>query len=142
MIKDFRHVGVVVEDMETSLPFYRDLLGFEVYLDQVEGGPYIAALLGIPDARVRTVKMRAPGGQALELLHFQHAVRPRAVTPDTVGPTHIAVEVDDVARVYRHFREAGISFVSEPQRSPDGFATVSFCRAPEGTLVELVEISA
>jgi len=30
MINDIRHTGVVVADLEASLHFYRDLLGFQV----------------------------------------------------------------------------------------------------------------
>ena len=33
-----------------------------------------------------------------------------------------------------------IQFNSSPQISPDGYAKVVFCRAPEGTMIELVEV--
>lgn len=33
-----------------------------------------------------------------------------------------------------------IEFISPPQVSPDSYAKVAFCQAPEGTYIELVEL--
>ena len=38
---NIRHTGIVVSDMEKSLKFYRDLLGFKIRKDMVESGDYI-----------------------------------------------------------------------------------------------------
>ena len=57
-----------------------------------------------------------------------------------VGPTHLAFTVDDVEKMYSDFVDDGIEFISEPKISPDGYAKVAFCKAPEGTFIELVEL--
>ena len=40
---------------------------------------------------------------------------------------------------YNRLVEAGVYFNSPPQLSPDGFAKVTFCKDPDGSLIELVE---
>ena len=57
-----RHTGIVVSNMETSLPFYRDLLGLEVWWDQIEAGSVTEAITGVTEAKLRTVKMKALDG--------------------------------------------------------------------------------
>ena len=57
-----------------------------------------------------------------------------------IGIAHIAFTVDDVNAAYDRLKNEGVSFISAPKVSPDGYAKVAFCRAPEGTFVELVEV--
>ena len=40
----FRHVGIVVKDLEKQLQFYRDYLGLEVYYSQIEKGNFLENL--------------------------------------------------------------------------------------------------
>lgn len=138
-VRAVRHTGIVVSEMEASLRFYRDLLGLEVRIDQVEEGAFIEALLARPGTRVRTVKLAAPEGPTLvELLEFE---RPEGAPPplDRVGPTHAALTVDDLDGLHRRLSAAGGRFLSDPLVSADGAARVAFCRDPDGTLLELVE---
>ena len=138
-----RHIGVVVADMDRALGFYRDLLGLRVARTMDESGAYLDNLLDVRDARVLTVKLSAEDGPTLvELLQFEH---PSTSGPDsrdawTRGPSHVAFTVDDLDGLYARLQSRGIRFNSPPQLSPDGYAKVTFCRDPEGTLVELVEV--
>ena len=59
---NLRHVGIVVSNMEQSLVFYRDLLGFSIIKDQIERGKYIDIFLGLKNVKGRTVKMSLAGG--------------------------------------------------------------------------------
>jgi len=140
MIRNIRHTGIVVEDLETSMCFYRDLLGFQVKKQMEESGSFINTILDLERVAVTTVKMAAPDGQMIELLKFKtHPSRKSARSINDIGITHIAFTVDDIDRKYQQLAGAGISFVSPPQTSRDGLARVTFCRAPEGTFIELVE---
>ena len=47
--------------------------------------------------------------------------------------------VDNLDETYNRLVEAGVYFNSPPQLSPDGFAKVTFCKDPDGSLIELVE---
>jgi catechol 2,3-dioxygenase-like lactoylglutathione lyase family enzyme len=142
MITQIRHTGLVVADLEVALRFWRDLLGFTVARQMDESGPHIDAMMGLQDVRVTTVKLAAPDGNLIELLHFHsHPDQPAwAGTPHSTGFTHIALTVDDLDAVCQKLAEAGVTFNAPPQRSPDGYAKMTYCRGPEGVLLELVEI--
>lgn len=143
MISAVRHVGVVVSDMEASLRFYRDLLGLTVVRDLEETGTYANTLLALEGVRVHTVKLAAEQGPTLvELLQFRS--HPRTASPGreicSIGVTHFALTVSDLDEVYRRLTEVRVPFLAPPQRSPDGYARVTCCRDPDGTLIELVEV--
>jgi catechol 2,3-dioxygenase-like lactoylglutathione lyase family enzyme len=141
MIKDIRHTGIVVIDLEASLYFYSDLLGFQVVKKMEESGGYIDKILSLRNVKVTTVKMAAPNGQMIELLHYDSHPRKqgsRAICD--IGISHIAFTVENLNSVYERLESKGVSFNSPPQLSSDGYAKVGFCKAPEGTFIELVEV--
>ena len=141
MIKGIRHSGIVVVDLNTSLHFYRDLLGFQIAKQMKESGDYIDDILSLKNARITTVKMAAPDGQLIELLQFySHPRKVKLREVFDIGIAHIAFTVEDLNREYDRLKGEGVRFNAPPQPSPDGYAKVTFCRAPEGTLIELVEI--
>jgi len=141
MIKDIRHTGIVVGDLKASLYFYRDLLGFQIAKQMEEAGNYIDNISSLRNVKVTTVKMTLPSGQMVELLKYHsHPAEQKTREICEVGISHIAFTVDDLDAEYERFKKEGIQFNSPPQLSPDGYAKVAFCRAPEGTLIELVEV--
>ncbi len=141
MIKDIRHTGIVVTDLDESLHFYQNLLGFRIEKQMDEKGNYIDKILSLQGVRITTVKMTAPSGQMIELLKYHsHHIKRKLRKINDIGISHIAFTVDDLEKEYNSLRGNGISFNSTPQVSADGFAKVAFCRGPEGTLIELVEV--
>jgi catechol 2,3-dioxygenase-like lactoylglutathione lyase family enzyme len=141
MIKDIRHTGIVVADLEASLYFYCDLLGFQVVKHMEEFGDYIDDILSLHNAMISTIKMALPSGQMIELLKYQsHPEEQKKRTVNEIGISHIAFTVKDLNIEYKKLKDHGIQFNSPPQLSPDGYAKVAFCMAPEGTLIELVEV--
>ena len=141
MIKDIRHTGIVVADLEASLYFYCDLLGFQVTKQMEEVGDYIDNISSLRNVKVTTAKMTSPSGQMIELLKYHsHPAKQKTREICEIGISHIAFTVDDLDIEYERLRGKGIQFSSPPQLSPDGYAKVAFCRAPEGTFIELVEV--
>lgn len=141
MIKDIRHTGIVVIDLEESLHFYRDLLGFQIAKQMEESGNYIDNISSLHNVKVTTVKLTSPAGQMIELLKYHSHPKERKMQRIwEIGISHIALTVDDLDTEYKKLKEQEIQFNASPQLSPDGYAKVTFCRAPEGTLVELVEV--
>ena len=141
MITQIRHTGLVVANLELSLSFWRDLLGFKVEKQMDETGPHIDAMMGLDDVKVTTVKMSAPDGGMIELLHFKsHPDIPEWLgKPYSTGFTHIAMTVHNLDLVYKKLSDAGVLFPAPPQYSPDGAVKVIYCKGPEGVLLELVE---
>jgi glyoxylase I family protein len=133
------HVAVSVRDMERSLAFYRDLLGFEVQwdFDHVTGG-VIEAIVGLSDVDVRVV-MLAGHGARVELFQYHHPKGEdrSAKRQCNFGFTHVALYVEDVLGAYAALDEKGVEFLSPPQNHrPDGW--VVYMKDPDGNIVELV----
>ena len=141
MIKNIRHIGIVVNDLEASLRFYRDLLGFQIVKQMEESGDYIDNMSAIDGVRVTTLKIALPNGQMVELLKYHsHPKKEKEREICDIGIAHIALTVDDLDNEYERLKGGGVLFNAPPQLSPDGYAKVTFCRAPEGTFIELVEV--
>jgi catechol 2,3-dioxygenase-like lactoylglutathione lyase family enzyme len=142
LISSIRHVGIVVSDLEKSLFFYKNLLGFSIVKTAQERGPFIDRILALDGVEVTTIKMSALDGTTqLELLRFKSPA-PDSCTRHQVnspGPTHIALTVHDIENLSRYLSLHSVPFLSEPVMSPDGGAKVAFCTDPDGTLIELVE---
>lgn len=142
MITAIRHVGLVVTDLEKSLKFWCETMGFVVSRQMEEAGPHIDLMMGLKDVRVTTAKLSAPDGNLLELLCFHsHPGKDRwEGAPYSTGFTHIALTVKDLDDTCRRLQQIGVIFPAEPQSSPDGTAKVIYATGPEGVLIELVEI--
>ncbi len=143
MIKTIRHTGIIVKNIEKSLIFYRDKLGFKVIKQSLENGIFIDNMLGLKNVSLTTVKMKIPGSKELiELLEYKEPEGKyinRKI--NDIGIGHVAFEVFKIDEVYSGLSKKGVKFLSKPYLSPDGYAKVCFCCAPEGTYIEFVEVT-
>lgn len=143
MISGFRHVGLVVSDLESSLNFWIDVMGFEILRRMEEKGAHIDAMLGLDNVEVTTVKLSGPDQFVLELLFFKS--HPDQINwggrPFSTGLTHVAFTVDNIEAVCDRLSEFGASAFATPQTSPDGLVKAVYVAGPEGVLIELVEVS-
>ena len=141
MILNIRHTGIVVSNLELSKKFYCDLLGFKVQKEMDESGDFINNFSALENVLVTTSKMILENGQMIELLYYKS----HPETPDMsrkinqIGCSHIALTVSNLDDLYNKLLENDIYFNSPPQYSPDGKAKVTFCKDPDGSLIELVE---
>ncbi|WP_020589350.1 VOC family protein [Desulfobacter curvatus] len=140
MIKNIRHTGIVVNNLTESRYFYETLLGFKDPNLVLEDSSFIDKILGLNKSTLTTLKMKSPDGQMIELLDFGSSnIKTKREIIES-GPTHLAFTVDNIDELYTVLKKRGVDFISAPEVSPDGYAKVSFCRAPEGTYIELVEL--
>ncbi len=127
--------------MENSLKFYRDLLGLKIVRDMNEHGNYLDNMLSLDDVQVRTVKLSANANLTLlELLEFKSHNDKDVRNFYTIGASHVAFTVENIEKLYQDLSEKDIKFNAPPQKSPDGLVKVTFCKDPDGTPIELVEI--
>ena len=141
MIKDVRHMGIVVSDMEKSLKFYRDLLGLKVKSLVDEEGEFLDNMLAHENVKNKVAKLYAKNGNALvELIDSKSYGNKKDRDFFTIGASHFALTVDDLDETYDYLIKNGVKFTAPPQQSPDGFVKVTFCEDPDGTLIELVEV--
>jgi catechol 2,3-dioxygenase-like lactoylglutathione lyase family enzyme len=135
------HIGICVSDVERSLRFYRDALGFRVEHElHVEGEPSDTLL------RLRGVDLRAVylqrDGVRIELLHFASPPAPPARTRamHERGLTHLSFRVADLDATMAALRAAGERILDETIiRMPEFRAAACFVVDPDGQLVELVQ---
>ena len=141
-IASIRHTGIVVADMQRSLRFYRELLGMEVWADFRDESEYVQAVTDVPGARIWMIKLKAADGASIELLQYLSHPQdvPEPARACDVGCNHVALQVDDIDELFRKLKAEGIRFHAPPTVSPDGCAKVTYCRDPEGVIIELVEI--
>ena len=67
----FRHVGIVVRDLDISQKFYEKYFNFKVKRKMNEGGIFLENLLKAKDIKAKTTKMSdATKEVCLELLYF------------------------------------------------------------------------
>ncbi len=141
MIKNIRHTGIVVIDLEALLYFYCELLGFKIIKQMEESGSYIDNILSLRNVKVTTIKMAVSDNHMIELLRYRSHPREQNLREICdIGVSHIAFTVDNLDSEYNRLKGKGVKFNASPQLSPDGYAKVTFCRAPEGTVIELVEV--
>ena len=142
------HIAVGVRDMDASLRFYRDLLGFEVVRDEVQAtqGTVLPALYQEPhdQRRVATLYWKKGPREAFLVLS-EHSDKPVSGEPiklDQIGIHHYAFWVENLPQVYEELKAKGADFVVPPTvtKTKDGNFNSTFLRDPDGILVQLDEL--
>ena len=137
----FTHVGICVSDMDRSLRYYRDLLGFRREHDlHVEGEPS-DTLLRLRDVKLDAVYLERDGVR-IELLRFASPPAPASRTRPMHehGLTHLSFRVADLDATLAALRAAGERVLDETIiRIPAVRAAASFVVDPDGQLIELVQ---
>jgi len=135
------HIGICVSDIERSLRYYRDLLGFEYEHElSVEGEPSDTLL------RLRGVNLRAVylvrDGVRIELLCFASPPAPAARTRpmNEHGLTHLSFRVADLDATLDALRTAGERVLEQTViRFPEFQSAAGMVVDPDGQLIELVQ---
>ena len=143
MISSFRHVGVVVKDMESAMRFYCDYLEHEVIVDFIEKGDYFNRLIGLVETEARVVKVHSPDGIYLELIEFlNHPVVDRQQDSlASIGCNHFCFTVTEIDDLYEKLVDRGVEFISPPLASDFDPVKTCFCYDPDRTLVQFVEVT-
>jgi methylmalonyl-CoA/ethylmalonyl-CoA epimerase len=121
------HIGIAVEAIAESLPFFRDVLGLpEVPLDDADG----ASIVGL-----------SAGEPLVELLEADDPASPiaRFVAKRGAGIHHICFSVDDLDAMLGRCRAAGIQLIDDEPRIGAEGKRIAFLhpRSTGGVLVEL-----
>ena len=69
MIRNIRHTGIVVRNLDKAIRFYEGL-GFSIWKREVEKGQYIDKIVGLDNTEIETAKLKSPCGGLLELLKY------------------------------------------------------------------------
>ena len=139
-------IGLTVADMNASLKFWNDMLGWEFgppgeAYSKLQGPD--AALMGVPngtEVRVKTVTI--PGSSArMELTEFrgQKLVNQDMRVPDP-GASGMAIRVGNIQELLPKMKAAGVRVISKDQALVEWDAKTRnvFVKDPNGMLIEVV----
>jgi catechol 2,3-dioxygenase-like lactoylglutathione lyase family enzyme len=141
-LKRMDNVGIVVEDLEATIEFFREL-GLELEGRAMVEGEWAGRVTGLGDQRVEIAMMRTPDGHGrLELSRF---LAPRVVADhrnapvNALGYLRVMFAVNDIDDTLARLRKHGAELVSsEVVQYQDSFR-LCYIRGPEGLLIGLAE---
>ncbi len=143
-IEKFRHIAIIVRDLQKMIEFYTHTLGFNIKRTfEIESDDFGKGV-NIPDAKAKGTHLIHPNSNIeIELFEFINNSTPNN-TPSIAnapGYRHIAFIVDDLEQSYKILEEKGMEFFSEPitvkePKEVAGFKFVYF-KDPEGNIIEL-----
>jgi len=142
------HTAIVVEDTESSLVFYRDLLGLEVAGESENYGTEQEHLNNVFGARLRITALRAPGGPGVEFLEYiaprDGRPMPIDVKPNDLVHWQTVMTTDDAEALANRLRAGRQRFISSGvidlthNGGPEN-AKSFLVRDPDGHAVQLLE---
>ncbi len=139
------HIAVVVQDIETTLRFYRNLIGHEL---KTRKGSFSTdslynSLTNTPDARFRLGTAFIPGSPVvLEFLQYRNIDRkPTHPRFQDIGTAHILFMVKDIDTIMARIKSADLKPLSKTGQPVSLSPTVRsiFVTDPNGFLVEFME---
>lgn len=125
MIKGIGHVAYVVKDLEESLHFYCDILGFEELftMKDDQGDPVLTYL-------------KVQRNQFIELFPAQKGDKKQSAR---IGYGHLCLEVEDINEIARVMKEKGIKMDVEPKKGNDGNFQC-WIHDPDGNRIEFMQM--
>ena len=129
MFKRIDHVEIVTDQLNRTVRFYTDVLGFrEKARDRIESSG-----LGVP---IDLVYLDL-GGTVVELISYEGASVDPAPEKEHLGYRMIALEVDDMQKTVKDLKSKGVDVVWGP-RVRETYARAEICD-PNGYRIELRE---
>ena len=137
------HVKYSVGDLDRSLAFYRDLLGFEVtYVADRDGLASYNTIMKMQDVRLRVgMIFHRATGFVVGLVQFQNPQSiSRELRNNYVGASSLALQVEDAADEYERLTAAGVPAMSPPTeivRDGSVAAVAFYILDPDGIPIEI-----
>jgi lactoylglutathione lyase len=144
MTVTFSHLGICVSDLERSLRFYCEGLGFELGQSHTVGCEF-GRLMEVEDVVLQS-RFVHRDGVSLELLHFDspgHSGGSVRRPMNQLGLTHLSLRVDDLDRAAQVIESLGGTVVTStrttlgPSHDPLDFV---YCTDPDGVRIELMHL--
>ena len=117
MNRGLEHVGLSVSNLEQSIAFYRDVLGFRVER-VLEPAPELPLdrVVAMPGCKARIAHLQSDKGM-LELFEYvtpRGREIPKERRQADLGFIHIGFSSEDARAEYRSLEAKGVRFLSEP----------------------------
>ena len=136
------NVGIVVEDIEATIEFFREL-GLELEGRAMVEGEWAGRVTGLGDQRVETAMMRTPDGHSrLELSRFLAppvVADHRNAPVNALGYLRVMFAVDDIDETLARLSKRGAQLVSSEVVQYEDVYRLCYIRGPEGLLIGLAQ---
>ena len=140
-LKRMDNVGIVVDDLEQTIDFFKEL-GLELEGRATIEGEWAGRVTGLPGQRVEIAMMRTPDGHSrLELSRFLAPpviADHRNAPVNALGYLRVMFAVDDIDETLDRLRKRGAQLVGEVVRYQDSYR-LCYIRGPEGLLIGLAQ---
>ncbi len=138
------HTGITVSNLEQSLAFWRDVIGFEFSHTAYQSGELAKEITGVPGAELKLGVMKAPGGHKIELLEYLAPADRKQVSlrPCDVGSVHVALLVNNLDAILECIAASGWKAAGKPQTlktGPNAGKRVVYVRDPDGITIEFMQ---
>lgn len=128
-ISHIEHLGIAVENLETSIKYYEDVLGLKCY-----------AIEEVADQKVKTAFFKV-GDTKIELLESTSPEGPigKFIAKKGPGVHHIAFAVDDASKALKTAEERGVTLIDKQSRKGAEGLNIGFLhpKSTQGVLTEL-----
>ena len=136
------NVGIVVDDLESTIEFFREL-GLELEGRGMIEGEWAGRVTGLGDQRVEVAMMRTPDGHSrLELSRFLEPATVadhRNAPVNSLGYLRVMFTVDDIDDTLARLRKRGAQLVSNDVVQYEDAYRLCYVRGPGGLLIGLAE---
>ena len=140
-VKRMDNVGIVVDDLDEAVDFFREL-GLELEGRATIEGEWAGRVTGLGDQHVEVAMMRTPDGHSrLEISRFvtPPVVEDRRNAPvNALGYLRVMFAVGDLDDTLARLRKRGAELVGEVVQYQDVYR-LCYIRGPEGLLIGLAE---
>ncbi len=140
-IRRMDNVGIVVDDLGTTIEFFREL-GLELEGRAMIEGEWAGRVTGLGDQRVEIAMMRTPDGHSrLELSCFltpPTVADHRTAPVNALGYLRVMFAVDDLDETLERLRKLGAKLVGEVVQYKNAYR-LCYIRGPEGLLIGLAQ---
>lgn len=139
------HHTFTVSDMDRSLKFWRDALGFKLIADVFrENLPAYDEVMRMKDVKVRVAMLKDPSDQTMiALLHYHHPLPVKREMGNVfAGSSVLAVQTDDIDADYTRLVSLGVRFnstVVDVVREGKLAARIVYAFDPDNIAVELYQ---
>ena len=137
------HTGFTVANLERSVGFWQDVLGFELSHRTHQTGELASEITGVPGAEISLAVLKGYGHK-IELLEYHAPADRKRVDsrPCDVGSVHVALTVDNLDAVLSAIAASDWKAAGKPQTlktGPNAGKRVIYVRGPDGITIEFMQ---
>lgn len=139
-IQSFRHVGIVVSNINIASKIFKDYFGLKLLNKQkIVNGSYISKLVGINNAKIKISVFSSIDKTKYELLEYISKKKKIPLKSNNIGLSHLSLTVKNIDKLYKNKNKYNVKFINPPIISKEDNVKVSYVKIMDEIILELVE---